>query len=191
MHCPRNVCMLSCLWHLPINIYRVGQNRIYTPYMTVYLMKSLQKRPYIHMVLANPKYLPKAPFRALWHPPTGDFISTHRRLYLYPQATSFVPTGDFICTHRQLYLYPQATLFVPTGDFICTHRRLYLYPQATLSLPTGDFICTHRRLLFVPTGCFIASAVRLHVPSINALSLSLILLSCASALLCSPTPFRE
>ena len=172
MHCPRNVCMLSCLWHLPINIYRVGQNRIYTPYMTVYLMKSLQKRPYIHrihMVLANPKYLPKAPFRALWHPPTGDFISTHRRLYLYPQATSFVPTGDFICTHRQLYLYPQATLFVPTGDFICTHRRL----------------------LFVPTGCFIASAVRLHVPSINALSLSLILLSCASALLCSPTPFRE
>ena len=31
-------------------IYKVGQNRIYTPYMTVCLMKSLQKMPYIHHV---------------------------------------------------------------------------------------------------------------------------------------------
>ena len=41
-------------------ICRVGQNRIYTPYMTVYLVISLQKIPYvhrIHMVLANPTYL--------------------------------------------------------------------------------------------------------------------------------------
>ena len=38
---------------------RVGQNRIYTPYMTVYLVISLSKIPYIHriyMVLANPTY---------------------------------------------------------------------------------------------------------------------------------------
>ena len=38
---------------------RVGQNRIYTPYMTVYLVISLPKLPYIHriyMVLANPTY---------------------------------------------------------------------------------------------------------------------------------------
>ena len=36
---------------------RVGQNRIYTPYMAVYLMISLPKIAYIHriyMVLANP-----------------------------------------------------------------------------------------------------------------------------------------
>ena len=35
----------------------VGQNRIYTPYVTVYLLISLPKLPYIHcvyMVLANP-----------------------------------------------------------------------------------------------------------------------------------------
>jgi len=41
------------------SIYRVGQNRIYTPYMTVYLVIFLPKIPYIHriyMVLANPKY---------------------------------------------------------------------------------------------------------------------------------------
>ena len=41
------------------NVYtisRVGQNRIYAPYMTVYLVISLPKTPYIHricMVLAN------------------------------------------------------------------------------------------------------------------------------------------
>jgi len=38
-------------------VYKVGQNRIYTPYMTVYLLISLPKIPYIHrinMVLANP-----------------------------------------------------------------------------------------------------------------------------------------
>jgi len=42
------------------SICRVGQNRIYTPYMTVYMVISLPKIPYIHhiyMVLANPKYL--------------------------------------------------------------------------------------------------------------------------------------
>ena len=30
--------------------YRVGQNRIYTPYMTVYLVISLPKTPYMHCI---------------------------------------------------------------------------------------------------------------------------------------------
>jgi len=41
-------------------ICRVGQNRIYTPYITVYLMISLPKIPYIYriyMVLANPIHM--------------------------------------------------------------------------------------------------------------------------------------
>jgi hypothetical protein len=45
--------------HTPTVTHRVGQNRIYTPYMTVYLVISLPKIPYIHriyMVLANPSY---------------------------------------------------------------------------------------------------------------------------------------
>jgi hypothetical protein len=29
---------------------RVGQNRIYTPYMTVYLVTSLPKIPYVHRI---------------------------------------------------------------------------------------------------------------------------------------------
>ena len=44
----------SCVWHI---LTRVGQNRIYTPYMTVYLVIPLPNIPYIHriyMVLANP-----------------------------------------------------------------------------------------------------------------------------------------
>jgi len=44
------VAMLSCM-------SRVGQNRIYTSYMTVYLVLSLPKIPYInriYTVLANP-----------------------------------------------------------------------------------------------------------------------------------------
>jgi hypothetical protein len=41
-------------------ICRVGQNRIYTPYMTVYMVISLPNIPYTHriyVVLANPSYL--------------------------------------------------------------------------------------------------------------------------------------
>jgi hypothetical protein len=46
------------------NLTRVGQNRICTPYVTVYLVIYLPKLPYIHrntykcMVLANPKFNP-------------------------------------------------------------------------------------------------------------------------------------
>jgi len=53
-----------------LQVCRVGQNRIYTPYMTVYLVDSLQKIPYMHriyiyiyiyMVLANPTSVCKPP----------------------------------------------------------------------------------------------------------------------------------
>jgi hypothetical protein len=42
-----------------LHISWVGQNRMYTPYMTVNLVISLPKTPYLHriyMVLANPTY---------------------------------------------------------------------------------------------------------------------------------------
>jgi hypothetical protein len=51
-------CSTTDLWHLQKGICRVGQNHIYTTYMTVYLMISLSELLYIHriyMVLANPK----------------------------------------------------------------------------------------------------------------------------------------
>jgi len=46
--------------YIYILIYWVGQNHIYTLYMTVYLVVSLPRIPYIHriyMVLANPIYI--------------------------------------------------------------------------------------------------------------------------------------
>ena len=48
---------VCCSFQLfPGRMFRVGQNRIYAPYMTVYLVVSLPKIPYIHriyMVLAH------------------------------------------------------------------------------------------------------------------------------------------
>jgi len=52
----RSVC---CARIISCSLHRVGQNRIYTPYMTVHLVISLPKLPYvnrIYMVMANPKF---------------------------------------------------------------------------------------------------------------------------------------
>jgi hypothetical protein len=60
------------------NMCRVGQNRIYTLYMIVYLVISLPKIPYIHriyMVLANPKHV--QPTAQLYTLTTSD--SMHSR----------------------------------------------------------------------------------------------------------------
>jgi hypothetical protein len=46
-----------CVSRFKLFVCRVGQNRIYTPYMTVHMVNSLPKIPYTHriyMVLANP-----------------------------------------------------------------------------------------------------------------------------------------
>jgi len=51
---------------------RVGQNRIYTPYIIVYLVVSLPKIPYIHriyMVLVNPNNVVCVRARQLAFPP--------------------------------------------------------------------------------------------------------------------------
>jgi hypothetical protein len=58
-------------------ICRVVQNRIYAPYMTVYLVISLPKIPYvnrIYMVLASPSYLLK---RRITHLQTSKRSSVH------------------------------------------------------------------------------------------------------------------
>jgi hypothetical protein len=90
---------IPCLWNCSLNntlrlsilplhsptalviMYRVGQNRVYTPYMTVALMISLPKIPYIHriyMVLANPNYVHRfllPSFPALDVPPLCVFFN--------------------------------------------------------------------------------------------------------------------
>jgi len=62
MFLAKQVRVRACVCVLCLFVYlcRVGQNRLYTPYMTVYMVISLPKTPYIHriyMVLANPIYV--------------------------------------------------------------------------------------------------------------------------------------
>ena len=70
---------LLCYWHecLPCHKHnsRVGQNRIYAPYMTVYFVISLPKMSYMHriyMVLANPTQKWPANPTQKWPIPTID-----------------------------------------------------------------------------------------------------------------------
>ena len=54
-----NAAVLGAVLSGRKHMSRVGQNRRYAPYMTVYLVKSLPKIPYMHriyMVLANPTH---------------------------------------------------------------------------------------------------------------------------------------
>jgi len=81
-HFTYNTCESLHVQH----ICRVGQNRIYTPYMTVYLMISLPKIPYIHriyMVLANPTHL--------------SHFTIAATLLLVRQRGAFVTSN--LCTH--------------------------------------------------------------------------------------------
>jgi len=88
--------MLLC----PCITSRVVQNRIYTPYMTVYLVISLPKLPYVHriyMVLANPNYfIIVLPF--LLYPSLHLYQGFH---YTHCHST-FVHSGK---AHRPLILF--------------------------------------------------------------------------------------
>ena len=74
------------------NIRRVGQNCIYTPYMTVYMVISLPKIPYIHliyMVLANPKHtVIYGVFIRFW--PTLQVRDASRSKYCKQGATRYM-----------------------------------------------------------------------------------------------------
>ena len=55
------VCMCVCVCvNVGLCMRRVGQNRIFTPYMTVYLMKFMQKIMYVHriyIILSDPVHV--------------------------------------------------------------------------------------------------------------------------------------
>ena len=86
------------------HIYRVGQNRINAPYMTVHLVISLPKIPYIHriyMVLANPNNTQcRYPTRT-WRPcMNGDDRTVHSRNHC-PQKGAAVAEQDW--SQKNLY----------------------------------------------------------------------------------------
>ena len=82
-----------------LHITRVGQNRTYTPYMTVYLVISRPKIPCMHriyMVLANPTYNP--PAYRIW-PPIALFVSSVVN-----------PSTVFLCRRVSYYSYQRGKL---------------------------------------------------------------------------------
>ena len=79
----------------PAYIPRFGQSRIYSPYMTIYLVISLPNKPYVHriyMVLANPIHTPnlnypfwgRVPHNLITHTmffeSARPFLSMHRHV---------------------------------------------------------------------------------------------------------------
>jgi hypothetical protein len=91
-------------------ICRVGQNRIYAPYLTVYMVISLPKIPYIHhiyMVLANPTYM---------------------TMY------GMFPTGYIVCVRSQWIYHTRAqgtvfTVFINGSGQPCVHFKLRIYKK--------------------------------------------------------------
>ena len=92
--------LFKCMsvWRDAAPLFRVGQNRIYTPYMTVYLVISLPKIPYIHriyMVFANPTNeveLATKENKAATNKVTNDG-HLHLHLQSHILATQRVPDG--------------------------------------------------------------------------------------------------
>ena len=83
-------------------IIRVGQNRIYTPYMAVYSIKSLQKLLYIHriyMALANPIY------NIISYGPTRPLKDGALPLMTFYSCCVKAGYGATIKVHTQLYTH--------------------------------------------------------------------------------------
>ena len=139
-------------------IPRVGQNRIYSPYVTVYLVISLPNIPYMHcvcMVLANPMHV--CVTRCAWW-------STCKRLDTFEawHCADLVPSG-FCCSMRLVWnLWPwQATpLYPPSSqifsrNFFLEYTSLYVDPnqlpevfQISMEVRAG-FHCLNVSLTFV------------------------------------------
>ena len=101
---------------------RVGQNRIYTPYITVYSVISLPKIPYIHriyMVLANPTH--------------AACMCTHMFLH-----------RTYHCMHTRTHTRAKSVMVVMTDDFnpVMTPARL---EGPLVSAPAGKNYCVLKR----------------------------------------------
>jgi hypothetical protein len=87
---------------------RVGQNRIYTPYMTVYLMISLPKVPYIHRIymdLANPTHAQAA---AMW---------SHLHLHNVHKVLAYTNSSR----HARAFQKPHPTITVDRHTWCSLH----------------------------------------------------------------------
>ena len=114
---------------------RVGQNRIYTPHMTVYLVTSLPKIPCInsiYMVLANPTYItPSCPCRHYNMPSPSAFCLCLAHSILH---SAFVLPLFCLClahsAHTALWKHRARvggliSCYVPRPFFLCLYSDKY------------------------------------------------------------------
>jgi len=139
------------------NIRRVGQNCIYTPYMTVYFVISLPKLPNIHriyMVLANPKYtviygvsVQFWPTLEMTQISKGLYTKAHRiQLHITPQKHTTSPVSlDFCCGKAQA----QSPHSACTKELTQMHRRINTCSGSTRKITLCARTCgtqnLHRR----------------------------------------------
>jgi hypothetical protein len=83
-------CIFAC---------RVGQNRIYTPYLAVHLVISLPNIPYIHriyMVMANPIRMPHALEQAVRQfGPSSNNMHTHECIHTHTLNHTHTRAGPY------------------------------------------------------------------------------------------------
>jgi hypothetical protein len=136
-----HTCHVSQYPHQPVrthNTHRVDQNRIYTPYMTVFLVISLPKIPYVHriyMVLANPKHSPKLlcnfpvsrsdTYRAYTHVHTYKYTHIHKYARTHTRTHTRAHTHTYINTHAHTGCCTTSLCPAPTHKH--THKRTHTY----------------------------------------------------------------
>jgi len=138
---------------------RVGQNRIYTPYMTVYLVISLPKIPYLHriyMVLANNTNISRQPWNNYNYTQNCRHIQEiqisiqpHVRAHLQVCARSFTPAGLYTFVHTYRFVHVRSHLQVCTRSFTPTSLYTFVHTFRFVHVCSLLQVCTR---LFTPTG---------------------------------------
>ena len=145
---------------------RVGQNRIYTPCMTVYSVISLPKIPYIHriyMVLANPTYMHTHTSTHAIH--TFAHTLTHSLVNTHMITSAQTHTHTHLCTHSniQMHIYTiahshvllQVVALLPHPPEH-THTHKHTHTNTHTHTHTRTYTCTNTHnctLTCPPTGC--------------------------------------
>jgi hypothetical protein len=137
-----------------MQICRVGQNRIYTPYMTVYFVISLPKSPYIHrifMVLANPTNMCLcvrlcASVCVCVRVCMCVYVRACMRVCIYPNGeppVSYTPTVRKVCKCANMCLCVRASVCVCVCMcvYVCVYvracMRVCIYPNGWIVYTCG------------------------------------------------------
>jgi len=165
------VCHICCM-------SRVGQNRIYTPYMTVYFLISLPKILYIHriyMVLANPMYVAFTVCHicCMSHLLYVTFAVHHIRcmshlLYFVTFAVSHIRYMSHSC------MYMSHSLYVTFTEHSCMYMSHALY--VTFMYVNATLAVRHHRCILL-TALISYGALMLHHTALSCILLTA-LISC-------------